>query len=320
MVEKIELIKKYKFATFHSIFLNLVIDFKDKSTYFEYPLEKKLFERSEFCISRQSQDICSNSYDIFFNDKLNLSESKINSFLEEFYNLNLNGDVNLQKLHDIDNLYLYEIKIYSQNDEKILKRFDYSKDWEKFEEICYNLLGFDFFDSKGIITDYNFDIKRDGIYLNHKKLNLTKLYYHYFIAVAITNKEFIIDFDKKNIVVTESLGWDDTYSIELSDEDISQLFTLFEKYGVYEWCHVYYYGRLTSKEGWAMTFDGYRYFIELIFNDKYVMVIGGHCEHPDTYFNFGKEIVDLLGLDLFNISDISNEEEYLSWADKHLIV
>lgn len=37
-------------------------------------------------------------------------------------------------------------------------------------------------------------------------------------------------------------------------------------------------------------------------------------------FNFRKEIIDLLGLDLFNISDISNEEEYLSWADKHLIV
>ena len=37
-------------------------------------------------------------------------------------------------------------------------------------------------------------------------------------------------------------------------------------------------------------------------------------------FNFGKEIIDLLGLDLFNISDISNEEEYLSWADKHLIL
>ena len=177
-------------------------------------------------------------------------------------------------------------------------------------------MGFDFFDSKGIITDYDFDIKKEGIYLKGEKLKLTKVFYHYFIAVALINKEFIIDFNKKRIIGSNSLRWDDKYLINI-ENNIDWLFNLFEKYGVYEWCHIDYYKRLNSKEGWSLTFDGYHYYIELIFNDKYVLVLGGHCEHPDTYLNFGREIMDLFGVDLFNISDISNEEEYLFWADKH---
>lgn len=178
-----------------------------------------------------------------------------------------------------------------------------------------------------IIDDFFYEIKQEGIYLNEKKLNLTKIYFHYVVPVLLQRDDFIIDFNKKLIKgcplkpnfdeMSKELHNKDEYIIKLDKIQIKKLFALFEKYGVYKWNKLEYYERIKGQDCSFRWCDGYHWNLELIFEDKYVLVCGGHCEHPDTYYHFAKEVFDLIGIDLFNCQG-EIDDEYTYWGEKHL--
>lgn len=333
MIEKIVIHQLYKFSYSFKIDYCFIIDFKNKLAYFSYDDKKESLEY-DYIISEESYDLYQNIHSFLFNDKLNLSDDILNEFLDEFNNLNLFENYpkfNHIKFSDVDNLTRYIITIYKSNDYEIEYVLNNCPEkWGDFDKLLKKLFKYDVLNLNGlnkIIDDYIFEIKQNGIYFNGNKLSLTKINFN-FTDSEFNKSNFKLNFDEKTLEGTyykpclydfyKKFPEEDEYLIKLDEFQIKKIFHLLYKYGVYKWNQLEYYERITHKKTVSRWFDGYDWYLELIFEDVYVMVFGGSCEHPDTYFHFAKEMTELLKVDLFNCENDKIKQDYQYWTKKHL--
>jgi hypothetical protein len=262
-----------------------------------------------------------------------LTEKQLNDFLNDFERLDLFENFKpsiskgfRDKFGNIDMLSKCSVEIFYENDDVEKFKFVdiFPKNWIGFGKILENLVGFDVLNIenlKYLICELHFDIKSDGVYLDGKKLDLTRIYYYRGGIYGPLGYNFAIDLVNKSLNYPKRGHLD--YPAEeiyknLTDDEISCILDLIEKCGVCRWYHKDYLNRIDAYECPRIFFDGVHWYMELVFENKYVLHLGGHSEYPDTYMYFGGKIKELLGEDLFDIDrvgdDISGDFEF--WENK----
>ena len=115
---------------------------------------------------------------------------------------------------------------------------------------------------------------------------------------------FIIDFNENSL--TFKLFSDIISSEKLTQNILDDFKKLIIKHGIYLWgCEDSYKNVLNRTSTWC---DGYHWNIELIFNNGSIFHVGLNNEHPDSYFNFAKDVKKLFGKDLLRIKDCHYQE------------
>lgn len=168
------------------------------------------------------------------------------------------------------------------------------------------MLGFDVLNIENLkffVTELNFNIKNDGVYLNDKKLKLTKFNYYYKTMTLIVPACFSIDFNKETICNLAKAN--KNCSNKLDNEIFLKITNLIEKYAIYRWYrHEFLFNSVDCN--CLEFFDGVNWIFELVFEDKYILHIGG-WNYPNNYLNFGKELNQLMDVDLLNVSNAFSE-------------
>ena len=186
------------------------------------------------------------------------------------------------------------------------------------------MVGFDVLNIENLrylISELHFDIKKEGVYLNGQKLSLTKLYYYRGGIYGSLCYDYSIDFVNKKInrPLRNHLDFPDEKTVvNLTEDECFFILNLIEKTGVYRWYHQDYLNRMKSDEFPYWMFDGTHWYFDLIFDDEYVMHLGGHEEYPDTYRYFASEIKELLDYDWFEVNRIEEKyvDDYKFWESK----
>lgn len=174
----------------------------------------------------------------------------------------------------------------------------------EFGMLLKELLGFDLLNIENLQyggTDFNFNIKTDGVYLNDKKIKLTKFNYYYKIRLLHRESSFSFDFNKKTISNLANVNLKG-YPNGFDYDTILEIYYLIEKYVVYKWyCHEFLFGTVDCH--CLDFFDGLKWNIELIFEDKYILHVGG-WNYPEMYVKFSQELFNLTNYDLLNVFDV----------------
>jgi len=203
----------------------------------------------------------------------------------------------------LENVYSCNINLYFSGDyQEYCIKNNFPENWMKFGEMLFEIFNFDVLNISNlekIVTNLFFNICRDGIYdKKDNKLELTSLEFgHYEVYPYDTpHPSVMVDVENREI----------TGYYEKEDIDLTVLYNLLEKYGVYEWIFESYQNK--SKNHDSPVLDGYDWYLELVFNNSIIWNILGHNEYPDTYLCLAYEVKKLTGLDLLEIESIPPEE------------
>ncbi|ATZ60532.1 hypothetical protein BK798_01405 [Methanobrevibacter smithii] len=93
---------------------------------------------------------------------------------------------------------------------------------------------------------------------------------------------------------------------ELSDEELTVILDLIEKYHIYQLDDEKYWQKLIYHK-W-MGFDGYNWRLNLVFEDDKHWSIGCSNDYPDIFTHLAFEIIDLTGKDMLNVRSIGEED------------
>ena len=172
---------------------------------------------------------------------------------------------------------------------------EYKDELINFNNILESIFKFPIFDVSfldTVITEHDYDIKRQGIYLKDtsNKLNLRCL--HFGMTSGLFNfiTGWSIDFDKK---IFKFSG--ETY--KLKNETIKTINNLIETYGVYNWFYPDYYEKI-EETGKAAVLDGPSWKLTFDFDDDKKLIFRNSNSYPDTYPQLAFKIKEIFGLDL----------------------
>lgn len=187
-----------------------------------------------------------------------------------------------------------------------------SKYWGNLNNILKDITKLDVLNLENIISQSDYDFKKDGIY--HKgtsqKLKLKTLCFYNRDGSWLNHRaQFAIDFDKNKI-----RGCIDK---ELSHDDICSILKLLTKYNVYQWNFNDQWKKANNHLR-PMGFGGRVWELELIFENDKVLIIGGRNEYPDTYVLLGEEIIDVFNIDFLRLDYVRDKEIYKKYGYKHL--
>ena len=235
-----------------------------------------------------------------------LDENECEVFEKEFEKLNLFEGFKsggFQFFEKLENVYSCNIILYYSDDYKEFSiKNDFPDNWLDFNELLIKLVDFDVLNISNlekIVTNLFYNVKQDGVYdSENSRLGLTSLEFGHYEAFHqnAPHPSVIIDFENKEIK-----GY-----FEKENADLTVLFDLFEKYGVYQWIFDSYHNK--SKNFDSAELDGYDWYLEIVFDNSIIWNIMGHNEYPDTYIGLAREIKDLTGLDLLEMETIPEEE------------
>lgn len=333
-IEKMVISQDYNFSTlwYFNVF---TLDFREKKAQCSYfPHDDTIpmdFYKSQSSKENHKLNVKfwkSSNYKLIY-----LTEKQLDDFLNDFESLDLFENYKpsiskgfSDKFGNIGMLSKCSVEIFYENDDVEKFKFvdNFPKNWIGFGKILENLVGFDVLNIgnlRYLICELHFDIKSDGVYLDGKKLNLTKIYYYRGGIYGPLGYNFAIDLINKSLNYPR-MGHLDYPAEEiyknLTDDEISCILDLIEKCSVCRWYHKDYLNRIDAYEYPRIFFDGVHWYMELVFENKYVLHLGGHSEYPDTYMYFGRKIKELFGVDLFYIDkigdDISGDFEF--WENK----
>jgi len=308
MLEKIEITQRFNFKKLNKHYECFIIDLLSKKAYFNinemiYPDQ---FYEGNYSLENPCDPILSDLKSRVLSKIYDIDESDCELFGKEFEKLNLfdgfksEGFSYFEKL---ENIYSCNINLYYSNDyQEYSIKNNFPKDWLKFNELLIKLVKFDVLNIsnlENIITNLFFNIKQDGIYdKQNNKLELTGLEFgHYEVFPYDTpHPSVMIDFENNTIE-----GY-----FEKENADLSILFDLLAKYGVYEWIFESYQNKSLNYD--SPELDGYDWYLELVFNNSIIWTIIGHNEYPDTYLCLAREIKELTNLDLLEMETISDDE------------
>lgn len=235
-----------------------------------------------------------------------LDEKSIDYIQKKFADLKLFNDFESESFsyfEKLENVYSCNINLYFSGDyQEYCIKNNFPENWMKFGEMLFEIFNFDVLNISNlekIVTNLFFNICRDGIYdKKDNKLELTSLEFgHYEVYPYDTpHPSVMVDVEDREI----------TGYYEKEDIDLTVLYNLLEKYGVYEWIFESYQNK--SKNHDSPVLDGYDWYLELVFNNSIIWNILGHNEYPDTYLCLAYDVKKLTGLDLLEIESIPQEE------------
>ena len=238
-------------------------------------------------------------------NEISLDSSKFKDFLEEFLQLEL-----IESKHKTC-WSLYEsfensVRVTYPKGE-VSYDFKYNpQTWIQLGKSLNKLVGFDILNianSEQVITNLHYDFKDDGVYdkRTNKKLRLKSLSYRHgaVLEFGFSKYRFSVDFDKKTFrcFINEK---------ELSDEELTVILDLIEKYHIYQLDDEKYWQKLIYHK-W-MGFDGYNWRLNLVFEDDKHWSIGCSNDYPDIFTHLAFEIIDLTGKDMLNVRSIGEED------------
>ena len=235
-----------------------------------------------------------------------LDEKSIDYIQKKFADLKLFNDFESESFsyfEKLENVYSCNINLYFSGDyQEYCIKNNFPENWMKFGEMLFEIFNFDVLNISNlekIVTNLFFNICLDGIYdKKDNKLELTSLEFgHYEVYPYDTpHPSVMVDVENREI----------TGYYEKEDIDLTVLYNLLEKYGVYEWIFESYQNK--SKNHDSPVLDGYDWYLELVFNNSIIWNILGHNEYPDTYLCLAYDVKKLTGLDLLEIESIPQEE------------
>ena len=308
MLEKIEIIQRFNFKKLNKHYDCFIIDLVRGNAYFNinemiYP--DRFFE-TNYLASYPWSPILNDLKKRVSSKIHHLDEKSIDYIQKKFADLKLFDDFESESFsyfEKLENVYSCSINLYFSGDyQEYCIKNNFPENWMKFGEMLFEIFNFDVLNISNlekIVTNLFFNICRDGIYdKKDNKLELTSLEFgHYEVYPYDTpHPSVMVDVENREI----------TGYYEKEDIDLTVLYNLLEKYGVYEWIFESYQNK--SKNHDSPVLDGYDWYLELVFNNSIIWNILGHNEYPDTYLCLAYEVKKLTGLDLLEIESIPPEE------------
>lgn len=308
MLEKIEIIQRFNFKKLNKHYDCFIIDLVRGNAYFNinemiYP--DRFFE-TNYLASYPWSPILNDLKKRVSSKIHHLDEKSIDYIQKKFADLKLFNDFESESFsyfEKLENVYSCNINLYFSGDyQEYCIKNNFPENWMKFGEMLFEIFNFDVLNISNlekIVTNLFFNICRDGIYdKKDNKLELTSLEFgHYEVYPYDTpHPSVMVDVENREI----------TGYYEKEDIDLTVLYNLLEKYGVYEWIFESYQNK--SKNHDSPVLDGYDWYLELVFNNSIIWNILGHNEYPDTYLCLAYDVKKLTGLDLLEIESIPPEE------------
>ena len=308
MLEKIEIIQRFNFKKLNKHYDCFIIDLVRGNAYFNinemiYP--DRFFE-TNYLASYPWSPILNDLKKRVSSKIHHLDEKSIDYIQKKFADLKLFNDFESESFsyfEKLENVYSFNINLYFSGDyQEYCIKNNFPENWMKFGEMLFEIFNFDVLNISNlekIVTNLFFNICRDGIYdKKDNKLELTSLEFgHYEVYPYDTpHPSVMVDVENREI----------TGYYEKEDIDLTVLYNLLEKYGVYEWIFESYQNK--SKNHDSPVLDGYDWYLELVFNNSIIWNILGHNEYPDTYLCLAYDVKKLTGLDLLEIESIPQEE------------
>lgn len=285
------------------------------------------FENSCFVIDFQNKEAHYNpSSKSKIEDKILLSEESINNFLHSADEMDFIGQLQDNECHTLkyfeqqeDEYYFHTLRMilhhhilfsnqygfvfyFKDFNKEYFVQWNYPDSWFDFSNILTDLVDFDVLDannSKKWINNLDYDIRKDGIYGNSKKLLLKRFEFEYCVPHIIVDhrdSSFMIDFDKRRLS-----SEDRVFDEDFSQDTLNSFLELLVKYEIFLWENEKYWKNVyDSPTIWC---DGYHWSIRLTFDNESVFYIGSHCIHPDSYFSFAEDVKNLFGEDLLRLKD-----------------
>lgn len=309
MIEKIEITQRFNFKRLNRHYECFTIDFTNNSSYY------KISERGSGDKFLTENRLCDDSWiDILVDLRRKMTSEirtfsfeKADEFLHGFNGLNLfdafEGE-EFSYFEKIELIYSCNVIIYSSdNFEEYSFKTNFPENWEEFGKLLFDLVGFDVLHlnyQRRIVTPLFFDVERDGIYLDGKKLALKTIEFGHYRTYPydIPKPRLIVNFDSSRI--------DGYIDKDLSEGECELILNLLEKYHVYKWIFDEYHRKSDARD--PDDLEGYDWYLEMVFEGDVIWHLFGYNEYPDTYVHLGGEIREITGMDLLEIDTISDDD------------
>lgn len=267
-------------------------------------------------LSGKNYHISNLFYENIVKEEIKIDKTKLDEFLKEFNELKFIKNDSDMCFFDKE-YYENRITIHTFMGEK---SYDLTNDyvlWKKVGSLFEGLLGFDVLNIKNfknIINPFDYDICKDGVYDKEtgNKLSLESIEYgHGAVFDWIITYTIHVDCLKGT-----------TFGLiekeDLSNGEIEKLISLFEKNRVYEWVFDEFWNKAIY-HAWA-GFDGYQWFLSLIFEGNRVLNIGDGNDYPDTFVNLAEDVIEFANKDILKLKTIDEEDIklYKKYAESHL--
>ena len=267
-------------------------------------------------LSRKNYHISKSFYENVIKEEIKIDKIKLDDFLKGFNELKFIKDESGMSFFDKE-YYKNRITVHTLMGEK---SYDLTNDydvWRKLGSLFEELLGFDALNIKNfknIINPFDYEICNDGVYDKEtgKKLSLESIEYGHG-AVLDWILTYTIHADLLKGTTSGLIEKDD-----LSNDEIEKIVSLLEKNRVYEWVFDEFWNKAIYHE--CMCFDGYHWYLSLIFEGNRVLNIGDGNDYPDTFVNLAEDVIEFANKDVLKLKTVDNEdiEIYRKYADLHL--
>ena len=194
---------------------------------------------------------------------------------------------------------------------------EFPENWFYFGELLEELIGFDVLNIKDL-KYLKTDLNQDNLECDIEKIRFKHSYSH--IIVKSNHVDIIFDFKEKTL--KGIFNYNDlrkNLNLELSNEQIFYIWKSIYANNIFAWNEKRYQEGAHAHN--FITFDGYRWRLDLLFKDGSFLSFSGLNEHPDTYPFFAIDILNITGYDILRIDKIYYEqfEYYKKYGLKHLI-
>ena len=306
MIEKIEITQRFNFKRLNRHYECFTIDFNTNRAYY------KISERGSGDKFLKENYLCDDSWISILVDLRQKMTSEIHHFedvekemfLNEFRDLRLFENFTSEQFSYFEKLelvYSCNVIIYStDNYEEYGFKNNFPKNWVKFGELLEKLFNFDVLHlnhQKHLATPLFYDIRKDGVFLDGKKLRLKILEFGHFrcYPYEVPHPNFIIDFEESRI---------DGYLEKEIDTGI--VLDILERYGVYVWIFSDY--QLKSRSHDPDDLEGHDWYLEMVFEGEVIWHLFGYNDYPDTYVHLADEVLEISNFDLCELQTIPPEE------------
>lgn len=309
MIEKIEITQRFNFKRLNRHYECFTIDLVNRNAYY------KISERGSGDKVLDESSLCDDTWiDILVDLRSNMTseirrfdDEQSDRFLYEFNRLGLFEDFESEAFlyfSKIELIYSCIVIIYSTDGyaEYSFKN-NFPKNWVRFGEILKVLFGFDVLHldyQRQLATPLFHDIRSDGVYFAGEKLDVKAIEFGHYRTYPydLPHPRLIINFDDMRI--------DGYIEKEMNPDDAKLILSLLEKYHVYSWISTKYHNKSFTRD--PDDLEGYDWYLEIVFKGDVIWHIFGYNDYPDTYVHLGREIIEITGMDLCEISTISDED------------
>ena len=309
MIEKIEITQRFNFKRLNRHYECFTIDFLSNTGYY------KISERGSGDKFLSESSLCDDSWiDILVDLRSRMTSeirtfdfTKADKFLHDFDKLNLFEGFESEEFllfEKLEVIYSCVVIIYSSDG-----YFEYSfknnfpEKWTEFGLMLEDLVGFDVLHlnyQRQFATSLYHDIKEDGVYLEGERLAIKAIEFGHYRTYPydLPHPRLIVNFEDKTI--------EGYIERELTVDVEKLILDLFEKYHVYRWIFTEYHRKSKARD--PDDLEGYDWYLEIVFEGDVIWHLFGYNEYPDTYVHFGREIIEISGMDLAEIETICDDD------------